>query len=351
MHGLFTLSLILIAVVESSAASEFCSTVYADYHRRQLAYFSEDGVFDIESGAKHVPVLTLSEDGSTATIVVGNGDEEDGVWHPMIASDDPSTVHFITHIMVKDQNDNVIAAKALDPTIEGPATVTIDVPAGATELTPYEWCNIHGLWVGETVPIPTTTAEARSTTECEVSQYPEGAWESVHADFLRQQKETYQSDTPFKEEDGVKHIPYITLNEDGVTGSIIVGVEPDPVHPMIGSVDGITDPHWITEVYVVDADTGKIITMKSLDPTGVDAATMEFDIPTGTESIVAYEWCNIHGLWESPKVETPTTAAAASSDTSSSATDGGTSSTNGACSTTTTTAALGTAAAIVVANV
>jgi len=126
----------------------------------------------------------------------------------------------------------------------------------------------------------------------------------------------------------VKHIPYITLNEDGVTGSIIVGVEPDPVHPMIGSVDGITDPHWITEVYVVDADTGKIITMKSLDPTGVDAATMEFDIPTGTESIVAYEWCNIHGLWESPKVETPTTAAAASSDTSSSATDGGTSSTH-----------------------
>ena len=38
-----------------------------------------------------------------------------------------------------EQNDNVITAKALDPTVEGPATVTIDVPAGATELTPYEW--------------------------------------------------------------------------------------------------------------------------------------------------------------------------------------------------------------------
>ena len=209
--------------------------------------------------------------------------------------------------------------------------------------------NIHGLWVGETVPIPATTAETRSITDCEVSQYPEGAWESVHADFLRQQKETYQSDTPFKEEDGVKHIPYVTLNEDGVTGSIIVGVEPDPVHPMIGSTDGITDPHWITEVYVVDADTGKIITMKSLDPTGVDAATMEFDIPSGTESIVAYEWCNIHGLWESPKVETTTSAAADSSDTSTSAMDGGSTSA-GACSTTTI-VALGTAAAIVAANV
>ena len=55
MHALFTLSLILISVsAVSAASSEFCSTVYADYHRRQLAYFSEDGVFDIESGAKHV---------------------------------------------------------------------------------------------------------------------------------------------------------------------------------------------------------------------------------------------------------------------------------------------------------
>ena len=60
MHGLFTLSLILIAVVESSASSsEFCSTVYSDYHRRQLAYFSEDGVFDIEGGAKHVVSLCV----------------------------------------------------------------------------------------------------------------------------------------------------------------------------------------------------------------------------------------------------------------------------------------------------
>ena len=146
----------------------------------------------------------------------------------------------------------------------------------------------------------------------------------------------------------MKHIPYITLNEDGVTGSIIVGVEPDPVHPMIGSADGVEDPHWITEVYVVDADTGKIITMKSLDPTGVDAATMEFDIPSGTKSIIAYEWCNIHGLWESPKVETTTAAAADSSDTSSSSTS--TSTSAGACSTTTT-AALGTAAAVIAANV
>ena len=30
----------------------------------------------------------------------GNGDEEGGIWHhPMVANDDPETVHFITHIL------------------------------------------------------------------------------------------------------------------------------------------------------------------------------------------------------------------------------------------------------------
>ena len=37
---------------------------------------------------------------STATVVVGNGDEEGGIWHhPMVTNDDPETVHFITHIL------------------------------------------------------------------------------------------------------------------------------------------------------------------------------------------------------------------------------------------------------------
>ena len=138
---------------------------------------------------------------------------------------------------------------------------------------------------------------------CTVSHYPMGAWPSVHADFMRQQKETYGSDVPFTEDDGEKHTPYITLANDGKSAYIFVGKEDGgPVHPMVGSSDGIAEPHWITELYVVDQDDN-IIVMKSLDPTGVNEARMEFDVPDDVDSLTAYSWCNIHGLWVGPTVE------------------------------------------------
>ena len=89
----------------SSSESEYCPTIYADFVRRQLANFSPDGIFIAQEGEsqKHTPFLTLSEDGKSATVIVGNGDEEGGVFHPMTASTDPSEVHFVTHILVKDQ--------------------------------------------------------------------------------------------------------------------------------------------------------------------------------------------------------------------------------------------------------
>ena len=58
---------------------------------------------DDEWVPKHVPVLTfaLSDDGLTATILVG--DDELGIYHPKVASDDPNKVHFITHVMAMDE--------------------------------------------------------------------------------------------------------------------------------------------------------------------------------------------------------------------------------------------------------
>ena len=58
---------------------------------------------DDEWVPKHVPVLTfaLSDDGLTATILVG--DDELGLYHPKVASDDPNKVHFITHVMAMDE--------------------------------------------------------------------------------------------------------------------------------------------------------------------------------------------------------------------------------------------------------
>lgn len=93
------------ALALAAESSEYCPTIYADFVRRQLAHFSPDGTFVAQEGEnqKHTPFLTLSEDGKSATVIVGNGEEEGGVYHPMTPSEDPSEVHFVTHILVKDQ--------------------------------------------------------------------------------------------------------------------------------------------------------------------------------------------------------------------------------------------------------
>jgi desulfoferrodoxin (superoxide reductase-like protein) len=301
-------SLSSTAIVTASS-SDFCPTIYAELHRRQLAEgFTPDGSpFGLveEGPEKHVPFLTLSAGTGqlVAKVVVGNGDEEGGVWHPMSASDNSKEVHFITHIVVKDQDGNIVAAESLDPTVAAPATIEFDVPEGVTELTPYEWCNLHGLWMGPTVTVDSSLG-GTAPAHCHASDFESGAWPSVHADFLRLQNSTFESESPFSEADGVKHTPYITIPELGVA-SVLVGKEEGPLHPMVASTDGVPGedgPHWITEVYVVDQD-GEIVAMKSLDVgEDVDRAEVTFDIPDGTETLQAYAWCNIHGLWGGPVV-------------------------------------------------
>lgn len=103
------LSSFSLSAAASTYESEHCPTLKADFARRQLAEWASSTPFTIANGgdgydkAKHVPVLTLSEDGGSFTIVVGNGNEENGVWHPQVASDDPDVVHFVSHIYVEDQ--------------------------------------------------------------------------------------------------------------------------------------------------------------------------------------------------------------------------------------------------------
>eukprot|EP00584_Thalassiosira_punctigera_P007200 CAMPEP_0172536930 /NCGR_PEP_ID=MMETSP1067-20121228/8637_1 /TAXON_ID=265564 ORGANISM="Thalassiosira punctigera, Strain Tpunct2005C2" /NCGR_SAMPLE_ID=MMETSP1067 /ASSEMBLY_ACC=CAM_ASM_000444 /LENGTH=382 /DNA_ID=CAMNT_0013322117 /DNA_START=39 /DNA_END=1187 /DNA_ORIENTATION=- len=301
-----------LAAAVDADGSEFCPTLAAEFARRQKELLGADEPFAYRRGetAKHVPFLTLSEDGMTAAVVVGDGDKDGGTWHPMLPSNETDEVHFITHILAKDQDDKVVALKAMDPTIMPPATMTFWVPASATSLTPFEWCNLHGLWRGETVTVPAmaSASKERRTKDmaCMASNFEgEGAWTSVHADYLRLQKlPPHNSDAPFTKEKDVKHTPYITLKDDGKTASVLVGDPSVAVHPMDGSPDGAGTPHWIREIYVLD-QTGTILTMRSLDSAGVDRAEIEFEVPEGTETLVAYSYCNLHGLWEGPaaKVE------------------------------------------------
>ncbi|MDL2273751.1 desulfoferrodoxin Dfx [Oscillospiraceae bacterium OttesenSCG-928-G22] len=75
-----------------------------------------------------------------------------------------------------------------------------------------------------------------------------------------------------------KHVPKITRNGETVT--VEIG---DVIHPM-------EDRHYITFIAI---ETGGNLYIKTLNPG--DAPVMELAAPAG---VVAYEYCNLHGLWK-----------------------------------------------------
>ena len=78
-----------------------------------------------------------------------------------------------------------------------------------------------------------------------------------------------------------KHIPVIERNGDTVTVKVST-VE----HPM-------TPEHYIAFIMIAH---GNKIQKAALTPSDKPVAT--FTVPAG-EKVVAYEYCNIHGLWQS----------------------------------------------------
>ena len=184
----------------------YCTTLHADMLRRQeFEDFSTSGPFTVVNGTKHTPYITFNQDGSKATVTVGDGDVVGGVYHPVKPSAYPDEVHFVTHIWVLDQDENVIVLDATDPSSgTTPVTFTFDTPEGVTSMVAYEWCNLHGLWMGPevTVPIDNSATQRAAGDSCGVDELDEGAWISTHADFLRQQKNFFDTDAAFSVDDG-----------------------------------------------------------------------------------------------------------------------------------------------------
>jgi len=61
---------------------------------------------------------------------------------------------------------------------------------------------------------------------------------------------------------------------------------------------GMADDHWIEFVWVKAG--GDIIAIIKLTPT--DTPVLVFDKPADVSEIVAYESCNLHGVWASSPI-------------------------------------------------
>lgn len=135
------------------------STVAALIHRQDITQGTKDA-FPVNDGdilnSLHRPVLVPM--GSEAVITIGMGKAgpsgcPNGCFHPVNPSSDPSLVHWPEFIWALDQNGIIVTLRETSMVVPGVAQHTFAIPAGVTQLTPYTYCNIHGLFVGEPVSV------------------------------------------------------------------------------------------------------------------------------------------------------------------------------------------------------
>lgn len=332
-HGTFKGQMLIIDSVQSdadvkrecsldscgnwSSDQAVCTSSVTEYWRIYSKEFSKTEATDGDTNLKHKPSLTVHGNGS-ATVTVGAENVKDGVttFHPMSASTDPSVVHWINSIWVVDQSDNIIASREFSSTDQGPASFTFLIPAGTTKIRSYEYCNKHGLFSGDEKTLSGGDVSGSMQASCNDAVCPSPVVPfaisedclSLKADLLRrQQKENDRSAAAFPMpyalgNNNEKHNPYIVLS--GFVAKVVVGkgaatgASGDPVHPMVDDSETI---HYIEQIWVED-QSGNILAYRQLSPSEPSPATLYFDIPEGTTSIRAYEFCNTHGLFQGNEV-------------------------------------------------
>lgn len=119
--------------------------IIADLLRQHKKDHNTPDVFVGHEKEKHTPYITFLD--GRMRVTVGNENQ----YHVMKDTTDPNTVHYITYIYVLDEEGRCVAMEAPDPTTVDKCVVDFDVPKNARKVTPYSFCNLHGLWVGPSV--------------------------------------------------------------------------------------------------------------------------------------------------------------------------------------------------------
>jgi desulfoferrodoxin (superoxide reductase-like protein) len=130
-----------VALVTAAALAAGASPAYAASLEKTVTSIEKENVSEVNTkGApeKHLPQVTLA--GTTVEVVVP---------HVM----DPEKPHFIEYVWLKDiMSGKVVAVQSFAATDASPPTLTASVASGTT-VKPLLYCNLHGLWEGESLTV------------------------------------------------------------------------------------------------------------------------------------------------------------------------------------------------------
>mmetsp|Transcript_45815 Transcript_45815/g.92458 ORF Transcript_45815/g.92458 Transcript_45815/m.92458 type:complete len:227 (+) Transcript_45815:646-1326(+) len=142
----FTL-LLAASLFAASSAQAPTEDLYADidlFFDNEVTPFTQSAPGPWEGKQPtHVPVLVVDEAQNRGLVRIGAEP------HEMVPGPEPPE-HYIGYIWVKDQTGAVVGAGKFEPGQGTLPEIFFEIPEGTTELTAYEACNIHGVWVSET---------------------------------------------------------------------------------------------------------------------------------------------------------------------------------------------------------
>ena len=257
-------------------------------------FIAEDGLFRFDAeaaagtansfnalgavAAKHEPAVVFDADGGM-TVKVRGGDGSLDNLHPQ-----DYDAHWITDVFVLDQDGNVVCEHTFSEperrerraghaaaTDELPVHICGDnLPDTATSVTPYEYCNLHGLWQGPTYKVEYETKAAAYFAK--VSEDGTGAEKYYPPSAV--------TDTP------VKHQAAVQGWRDGFR-IVALGTDGKGLHPHD------FDTHYIEATFATDQH-GAVAVFEMLGDAVTIAASPVFTIPDGVTSLTPYEYCKLN---------------------------------------------------------
>ncbi|KAJ9446032.1 hypothetical protein DIPPA_14385 [Diplonema papillatum] len=270
----------------------------AEMRRRQ----NDSAAFPPEQtpfGRLHSPFAALSADGRTVTITVGKhpGDAA-APGHPTVASVDPAAVHFIQSIYATDSAGGAILAMAEHFAAASEPALVFEVPAGVRSVTPFAFCNRHGLFSGAPLPVRAhwdAQPAACQFSGCGGGPAAAGAARCELFDVLEADAQRRHNGRAAKAAGGG-----LVVSEDGLGGVVTVAVDRrgSAGLPWVATPDPAA-LQYVEYIYVKDADTLETIAAASFNPTDPQPS-IAFRPLNATKALLPFVYHNREGFLEFP---------------------------------------------------
>eukprot|EP00958_Prasinococcus_capsulatus_P012252 scaffold1219_cov400-Prasinococcus_capsulatus_cf.AAC.9 len=139
VHALLRRSSDLISMSDMGNSQGTVGKVLAIEKEQGILTATEPGKWSGKEGS-HVPTVSLTDDGKLKVTLT----------HGMTAGENE---HFIQYVYIKTDSGDVADVSVFKPTDSAPVEAIFPVPSKATSVTPFAYCNLHGVWSGTALAV------------------------------------------------------------------------------------------------------------------------------------------------------------------------------------------------------